>query len=191
MDKGNPPLLDTDRWLEDYGDYLFRYAFTKLKDTHLAEDMVQETFIAAFAARERFSARASVRTWLTTIMNHKIVDHWRSTGKEITVSDLMDPADNLSGADEFFDHAGQWADIPNPYPKPEAALENKQFWKIFEHCLSRLKPQQAEVFLAKEVHGLSNDEICKSHALSASNVWVLLHRARLALSKCLELYWAK
>lgn len=187
MEKGNAP--DSHTWLEEHGDYLFRFALLKLKDTALAEDLVQDTLLSALAAKDSFSSKASVRTWLTTILRNKMVDHWRRQGREISAADLMDDADEDRSADDFFDKAGRWADMPNAYPNPDSALESKQFWSIFEHCLSRLKPQQAEVFLAKEVHGMGNEEICESYSLSSSNVWVLMHRARVALGKCLELHW--
>lgn len=188
MEKGNAP--DSSTWLEEHGDYLFRFALLKLKNTALAEDMVQETLISAMTAKGGFSADASIRTWLTSILKNKMVDHWRRQGREISATDMMDGADEDGNVDDFFDKAGRWADMPNVYQNPDAALENKQFWVVFEHCISRLKPQQAEVFLAKEVHGMENEEISESYSLSPSNVWVLMHRARVALGKCLEIHWA-
>ncbi len=188
MEKDN--ALDLDKMLEDHGDYLFRFSLMKLKDTAMAEDMVQDTFLSAMMAGDGFSSRASVRTWLTAIMKNKLIDHWRAQGKEVSVADLMEGSDEDASVDDFFDMAGRWADMPNAYPDPDSALENKQFWAIFRNCLSRLKPQQAEVFLAKEVHGMSNEEICESQSLNANNVWVLMHRARVSLGKCLELHWA-
>lgn len=180
---------DSNAWLEKHGDYLFRFAMLKLKDTALAEDIVQDTLVSAMAAKDRFLPKASVRTWLTTIMKNKIVDHWRRQGREIAVTDLMGDADEDNSVDDFFNQAGRWADMPNVYPDPDAALESKQFWGVFEHCLSRLKPQQAEVFLAREVHGMENQEISEGYSLSPGNVWVLMHRARVALGKCLEIHW--
>lgn len=180
---------DSDTWLEEHGDYLFRFAMLKLKDAALAEDLVQDTLVSAMAAKDRYLPLATVRTWLTTIMKNKILDHWRRQGREITATDLMGAAGEDASVDEFFNQAGRWADMPNVYPNPDAALESKQFWAVFEHCLSRLKPQQAEVFLAKEVHGMESQEISESYSLSPNNIWVLMHRARVALGKCLEIHW--
>lgn len=188
----NPNKLpDPEAWLEEHGDYLYGFALQKLKNPFLAEDMVQETLVSAVTARERYQATASVRTWLTTILRNKIVDHWRIQGREATATDLMIGMDEDASVDDFFDHAGRWAEMPNAYPDPDAALESKQFWQVFEHCVSRLKPQQAEVFLAREVHGMANDEISQSYSISLSNVFVLMHRARVALGKCLEIHWVK
>lgn len=183
--------LRFERHIEDHGDYLFGYAMLKLKNIALAEDLVQETFLSAIAAQEGFTAEASVRTWLTTILKHKMIDHWRRQGREIAACDLIGDVEDGDSIDDFFDKAGRWFEMPNAYPNPDAALESKEFWNIFKQCLSRLKPQQAEVFLAKEVHGMSNEEIRESFTLSESNVWVLMHRARVALGKCLDLNWVK
>lgn len=189
MKRSNVP--DPETWLNEHGDYLFGFAMSKLRDKALAEDMVQETLVSAISAMDRYQATAAVRTWLTTILRHKIVDFWRSQGRETVATDLMGAMDEDASMDDFFDHAGRWADMPNQYPDPDAALESKQFWQIFEHCASRLKPQQAEIFLAREVHGMGNEEISQSHAISMSNVFVLMHRARIAMGKCLEIHWIR
>ncbi|MEQ1600570.1 MAG: sigma-70 family RNA polymerase sigma factor [Methylophilaceae bacterium] len=188
MTESNMP--DSNTWLEEHGDYLFRYAWFRLKDKAWAEDMVQDTLVSAILAKDDFSSKASIRTWLTSILKNKMVDYWRRQGREIAIADLMGDAADENNMDDFFDKAGHWADIPNAYPNPDSALESKQFRGVFEHCLSKLKPQQAEVFIAKEVHGMDNEEISKNYALSASNIWVLMHRARVSLGKCLEVHWA-
>ncbi|MHC4684776.1 MAG: sigma factor, partial [Planctomycetota bacterium] len=77
-----------ERWLEDHGDYLFRYALVRLQDREIAEDMVQETLLAALRAREKFQARSSVRTWLVGILKHKVLDHFRKSYREPPISDL-------------------------------------------------------------------------------------------------------
>lgn len=184
-------IPDPETWVNEHGDYLFGFAMSKLKDKMLAEDMVQETLVSAISAADRYQATASIRTWLTTILRNKIVDFWRSRGRETTATDLMSVMDDETSVDDFFDHTGRWADMPNKYPDPDAALESKQFWQIFGHCISRLKPQQAEIFLAREVYGMDNEEISQSHAISMSNVFVLMHRARIAMGKCLEIHWIK
>lgn len=177
--------------LEVHADYLFSYAMLKLKDKALAEDLVQDTLVSALAASDEYTAQASVRTWLTTILKNRMIDHWRRQGREIAVSDLMGDDESGDSTDDFFDKAGRWFEMPKAYPDPDAAMMSKQFWSIFEQCLSRLKPQQAEVFLAREVHGMSHEEIRVSFALSESNAWVLMHRARIALGKCLDMNWMK
>lgn len=173
-------------WLEEYGDYLFSYAFLRVKDKHLAEDLVQETLLAAITSEATFSNRSSIRTWLTGILKHKLVDSFRRQGREFVMSDLVDQDDNL---DYFFKSNGSWVNKPDAFPSPESAFEQKEFWRIFQQCLSGLKPKQAEVFLAKEIHGLSSEDVCKDFELTPTNVWVLMHRARLALGRCLKMHW--
>ncbi|MCC7135037.1 MAG: sigma-70 family RNA polymerase sigma factor [Nitrosomonas sp.] len=180
--------LNIQTWLEEHGDYLFSYALLRVKDTHLAEDLVQETLLAAITAKNTFSNQSTIRTWLIGILKHKLVDQFRRQGREVGIGDLIDQdeGDNL---DNFFRVNGRWIEKPDAFPNPESAFQQKEFWKIFQQCLSGLKPRQAEVFLAKEIHGMSNEDICKDFALSPTNVWVIMHRARLSLIKCLKINW--
>lgn len=180
--------LTAQEWLEKYGDYLYSYALLRVKDPHLAEDLVQETLLAAISAQNTFSNQSSIRTWLTGILKHKLIDYFRKIGREIAIADLVDEGDEDS-LNSFFKSNGGWIDKPDTFFNPESALEQKEFWKVFQCCLSRLKLKQAEVFLAKEVHGMSNENICKEFGLSPTNVWLLLHRARLSLSNCLKTRW--
>ncbi len=175
-------------WLDEYGDYLFSYALLKVRDTHLAEDFVQETLLAAMTAEKNFSYQASVRTWLTSILKHKIIDHFRRQGREVAIGDLVNQ-DDTDKLGSFFKSNGQWIEKPEAFPNPESALQQQDFWRVFQHCLSGLKTKQTEVFLAKEIHGMSNTEICKDFSLTPTNVWVLTHRARLSLSHCLKNHW--
>ncbi len=176
-------------WLEKYGDYLFSYALLKVRDTHLAEDLVQETLLAAMMAEKTFSHQSSARTWLTGILKHKIIDHFRGQGRrELAIGDLINQ-DATDDVDLFFKSNGRWIEKPEVFPSPESALKQKEFWKVFQHCLSGLNTKQAEVFLAKEIHGMSNAEICKDFSITPTNSWVLTHRARLSLSSCLKKYW--
>jgi len=175
-------------WLEEYGDYLFSYAFLRVKDKHLAEDLVQETLLAAITAEDTFANRSSIRTWLTGILKHKLIDSFRRQGREFVMGDLVDQDDN-DNLDYFFKSNGRWVNKPDAFPNPESAFEQKEFWRIFQQCLSGLKPKQAEVFLAKEIHGLSSEDVCKDFELTSTNVWVLMHRARLALGRCLKMHW--
>lgn len=180
--------LNTQTWLDVHGDYLFSYALLRVKDTHVAEDLVQETLLAAVTARNTFSNQSTVRTWLTGILKHKLIDHFRRQGREIVIADLIDQDDG-DHLDHFFEANGRWIDKPESFPDPESVFQQKQFWKVFQDCLSGLRPRQAEVFLAKEIHGMSNEEICKHFSLNPTNVWVLMHRARLSLHKCLKIHW--
>jgi RNA polymerase sigma-70 factor, ECF subfamily len=175
-------------WLEEHGDYLFSFALLKVKDIHRAEDLAQETLLAAITAENTFSNKSSIRTWLTGILKHKIIDYFRRQDKEVMIGDLIDP-DETDNLDHFFNKNDQWINKPAAFINPESAIQQTEFLEVFQQCIANLKPRQAEVFLAKEIHGMSNDEICKDLTLSPTNVWVLMHRARLSLSNCLKNHW--
>src|SRR5918994_3449140 len=96
---------DPERWLDDHGDYLFKYAVFRLRDDSAAEDAVQETFLAALKAYEKFEGRGSERTWLVGILKHKVVDHFRRAVRE---APLGEEADEASDHPEFFERTDEW-----------------------------------------------------------------------------------
>ncbi len=174
-------------WLEDYGDYLFSYALVRLQDREIAEDMVQETFLAALNAREKFQARSSVRTWLVGILKHKIVDHFRKSNRELPISDLLTSEDP---SEALFDKKGKWKQEAIPWADdPRVALEQKEFWETFMRCISELPRRLAQVFALRELEGLKGEEICNFMKVSATNLGVILYRARMRLARCLEVRW--
>jgi RNA polymerase sigma-70 factor (ECF subfamily) len=178
-------LTDPASWVDRYGDYLFRYALVRLRQAELAEDLVQDTFLGALQSRRRFSGASSERTWLVGILKHKIVDHLRRHHRE-------EPAiDNSSDQwlDELFDRRGHWKKWPPRWSNPGAAFENAEFWTTFSKCLGKLPGQLAETFCLREMDELPSAEICKVLAVSPTNLWVRLHRARLLLWRCLSIHW--
>lgn len=180
--------LNTQTWLNEHGDYLYSYAFLKIKDKHVSEDLVQETFLAAIVAKNNFANQSTIRTWLTGILKHKMVDYFRRQGRVVAIGDLVDQ-DDEDNLDYFFKTNGSWIEKPDTFPSPESLFQQKEFWKIFQKCLSGLKPRQAEIFLAKEIHETSSEDICKHYSITPTNVWVIMHRARLSLIKCLKIHW--
>lgn len=174
-------------WLSDHGDYLYRFALARLRDSHLAQDVVQETFLAAIKSPS-FAGQSSARTWLTGILKHKIIDLMRKKNRETVVSDLIEESENYS-ADDFFDVAGKWIDKPQKWELPEDALEQKQFLGVLQGCIEKLPPKLANLFMLRDVHETDNDEICKELNITPTNAWVMLYRARMGLRKCLEINW--
>ncbi|NIR14014.1 MAG: hypothetical protein GWN86_08695, partial [Desulfobacterales bacterium] len=69
--------LDPEAWVDQYGDYLYRYAISRIHEPAVAEDLVQETLLAALQGKEGFKGRSSEKTWLTGILKYKIVDYIR------------------------------------------------------------------------------------------------------------------
>ena len=171
--------------VEEERPYLVRYASLQLRDSHAAEDAVQETLVAALAGEASFAGRANLRTWLTGILKHKIVDAIRRSSRESArIADLPDEASEF---DALFDSTGHWAEAPAAWP--ENSLEQKQFFAVLEQCLARLPIKTARVFMMREHMGFETDEICKELAVTPTHCWVLLYRARMALRECLETHW--
>lgn len=182
--------IDVNAWVEAHGDYLYRFALARLRDTHQAEDVVQETFLAA-VKNPSFTGKSSARTWLTGILKHKIVDLQRKAFKEQPLSDLSNGDGDEIEIDDFFDNQGHWIDKPAQVDIPEAALSQKQFLGVLDNCISKLPKKLAALYVLRDVHETDNEEICKDLAITSTNAWVMLYRARMSLRKCLELNWIK
>jgi len=188
---GQPPgenmRTDPTRWLDDHGDYLYRYALTRLGKPDVAEDLVQETFLAALRAHERFAGASSERTWLVAILKRKLVDYLRRRSREQPAIDISSTDDWV---DRLFDDRGNWRKKPGRWPaEPGASLESSEFWQTFSDCLRRLPERMANAFVLREMEEWDSQEICKVLNISVNNLWVILHRARLALCRCLEVHW--
>jgi RNA polymerase sigma-70 factor (ECF subfamily) len=162
--------------------YLLRYAALQLRDRHAAEDAVQETLLAALAGEAGFGGRSNLRTWLTGILKHKIVDAIRRASREAPSAD----ADPL---EELFDDSGHWRDMPSTWADPDASLQQKEFFMKLEECLSQLPAKTSQAFMMREHLGFETDEICKELGVTPTHCWVLLYRARMALRLCLEQNW--
>jgi len=174
-------------WVDRYGDYLFRYAMLRLRDRFAAEDLVQETFLAALRSRSSFSGGSTEATWLVGILKHKIADHFRRQSREVSLPD-GDPTSKPE--DDPFNVAGRWATGPTDWGgNPADLFRQKEFLDHFMECLSRLSPNHANAFTLREIEGADSDEICKILNVSETNLWVILHRARMNLRRCLESRW--
>lgn len=174
-------------WVDQYGDYLYCYALPRVQDPSVAEDLVQETFLAALTARTSYAGRASARTWLTGILKHKIVDYFRKNWRE-----RPEPVPELNpdDTDSDFDARGNWRLKPARWKaNPLKLYQQKLFFKVLNQCLSHLPARLAKVFVLREMEGLDTKEICKVLKISPTNCWVMLHRARNGLRKCLEVDW--
>jgi len=169
--------------------YLLRYARLQLRDPALAEDAVQETLLAALEGAARFAGKSSLRTWLTGILKHKIIDHLRRAGREQPLTGTDDDRSEAEAVDALFAADGHWREFPAQWGNPDTALENSRFWVAFEECALRLPARTARVFMMREIMDMPTEEICKELDITATNCWVMLHRARLTLRECLELQW--
>ncbi|PPC94874.1 MAG: RNA polymerase subunit sigma [Methylotenera sp.] len=175
-------------WLNEHGDYLYRFALARLRDPHQAEDAVQETMLAAIK-HHSFEGESSARTWLTGILKHKIIDLQRKRLREMPLSDVIDVDASDTAIDDFFDQRGHWVDKPQQWQTPENALEQKQFLVVLAECLERLPAKLSGIFMMRDVQEIDNEIICKELDITTTNAWVMLYRARMGLRKCLEMHW--
>ena len=168
--------------------YLLRVAALQLRNDELAEDVVQDTLLAALQGKAGFSGRSSLKTWLTGILKHKIVDAIRKKVREPVTAPLEEES-QLDDFDALFDGVGHWANPPANWGDPEAELSRREFFDVVEFCLDKLPPNTARVFMMREVMELDGPEICKELSITSTNLWVILYRARVALRLCLEQHW--
>jgi RNA polymerase sigma-70 factor (ECF subfamily) len=171
---------------------MLKFATLQLADAHLAEDAVQEALISAFKHADSFGGRSAFKTWVFAILKNKIIDQLRKQKNLSTVSSLFDDdAAEEASIDQLFNAKGHWhlSERPVAWTLPDQSAENQQFWQVFETCLTHLPAQQAQVFMMREFIELETDEICRTLALTASHLNVLIYRARLKLRECLEKTW--
>lgn len=181
--------LNPAEWVDRYGDTLYRFALARLRDAEAAEEVVQETFVAALGARDQYSGKGSEGAWLLGICKRKVVDLVRRRNRP----DAGRGGDlGLDPSEAMFDAKGNWRLDPRILKgRPEHSLERDEFWQAFRGCLGRLSQRQADAFTLRELEDLKSDEICKELEISASNLWVLLHRARLSLTACMKSHLEK
>ena len=179
--------LTPEKWVDRYGDALFRYVVSRMRDAELAEELVQQTLLAALANQSQFTGIGSEKGWLMSILKRKMIDHLRSQNRSQTLHSDEESGDPL---DQFFDRHGRWRQrVRATLLKPLDSVDRDEFWPIFQECMSGLPDKQAGAFLLREVDELTTDAICKDLQVTASNLWVLLHRARLRLADCMKKRW--
>jgi RNA polymerase sigma-70 factor (ECF subfamily) len=161
----------------------------QLRSAATAEDVVQDTLIAAFEGAARFQGASEFQTWVFSILKNKIIDELRRTQRAPAYDDEKAEAALDEAVAGLFDETGHWAEMPAAWGNPQASLEQKRFWEVMDACLTQLPTAPARAFMMREFLDLETAEICKELAISTSNCWVLLHRARLALRECLALRW--
>lgn len=173
--------------VEQQRPYLVRYASLQLRDPDAVQDAVQETLLAALAGEANFAGRSNLRTWLTGILKHKIVDTIRRQARETVISG--DSEADGSDFDELFEANGHWVEHPAAWSSPDAALGQQQFFAVLEECLKKLPKKTAQVFMMREHLGTETAEICQELSVTPTHCWVLLYRARMALQLCLDKNW--
>jgi RNA polymerase sigma-70 factor (ECF subfamily) len=171
--------------LESLRPQLLKYAQLQLRNSAWAEDAVSETLLAALEKPQGFAGRSQLKTWLIGILKHKLVDQVRRNCREMS----MTAEDGEDLDEELFRPDGHWREPPQDWGDPEHALGQVDFMRVLEACVEKLPGQQGRLFMMREWLELDTDEICKVLGISPTNLWVMLHRARLRLRECLQLNW--
>jgi RNA polymerase sigma-70 factor (ECF subfamily) len=182
-----------EQWLPLYGDVLYRYGVSRVRDSDIAEDLVQETLLAALKAKDNYVGQASEQTWLIGILKHKIIDHFRKISREnLQELDELSVSAEERENDCFFNQKGSWLTNLSTWSKPEQSLEQEEFLTILDKCIERLPPRMAQLFILRELEGMNSEEICDVLSISTlNNLWVMLSRVRVQLRHCLDKNWIK
>jgi len=194
-DKGKH-TLKPQMWVEQHGNYLFNYAIVRVNDREKAEDLVQETFLAGLKAKDNFQGKSSERTWLISILKRKVIDTYRKQYSS-KVSSMSEYEQDISDGDFYRTEdpfKGHWLEGKGPHSNslmPEDEMEKEELMEIISRCIKNLPPNLAAAFAMKMIDEAESDEICKELGITASNLWVMLHRARLKMRTCVEIKWLK
>ncbi len=179
-------LSTPEQWLPLHGDILYRYGLARVRAPEVAEDLVQETLLAALKAKENYSGQSTEQTWLIGILKHKIIDYFRKSSREKT----QEYDDGFVNEDDYFDHKGEWQVDFSLWSKPDKSMEQEQFMTTLQDCISHLPPKMAQLFVLREFDGMESDEICQLMSISTlNNLWVMLSRIRVQLRHCLDINW--
>lgn len=175
------------RQIEALRPVLLKYARLQLRNAAWAEDAVSETLLAALEKPQAFAGNSQLKTWLIGILKHKLIDQIRRNSRELSTTATGDDGEDLD--DLLFTADGHWREAQHDWGNPEDALRQVDFMKVLEACVDRLPGQQGRLFMMREWLELESDEICKALAITPTNLWVMLHRARLRLRDCLQMNW--
>ena len=188
-----PQLSDPKDWVTKHGDALFAYALRQARDRTVAEDLVQDTLLAALKGRASFAGASAERTWLIGILKNKVVDHYRKASREVSLAEpdqlrTADDPDYVSAGPD----AGTWQPDRRPTAwsvDPNDPVEQQQFWDHLQRCLEGLDDRSARVYTLRDVMGIDYEDVCNVLEVTPTNLRVLLHRARKLLRRCLETNW--
>jgi RNA polymerase sigma-70 factor (ECF subfamily) len=178
--------LQPDTWVDQYADYLFNYAVSRVSDTEIAKDLVQETFFAGLNSAKNYKGDAAERTWLVSILKRKVIDHYRK------INSKKGKAEVRINYSSDTDAEGDWLEqqVADPYSKDgDNVLENEELGDALQDCISKLPQKQALVFSMKTIQGMSTEDVCNELGINPFNLWVMIHRARTALMGCLNENW--
>jgi RNA polymerase sigma-70 factor (ECF subfamily) len=179
-------------WLEDHGDYLLRLALARVGDRDTAEDIVQDTLVAAVRNAATHEGRSSIRAWLAGILRHKVLDHYRESARTMTATDYQAQTDpNGDFENNFFESMGYWK---SPRPgrwslRPDELAQESDFLRILNDCVQKLPKLMGQVFIMRDMDEIDSVQVCLTLGISEANLYTTLHRARFRLRRCIEVNW--
>lgn len=186
--KDNNQQINPKLWVELYGDMLYNYAFVRVNSDKTAEDLVQDTFIAGLQGIERFRGDSHEKTWLFAILKRKIIDYYRKASRKYEINEnKWDSPFKSSG---FFE--GHWNTDKAPQEwnfTANGPLHQGEFQEVMAYCLSLLPDKWKSIFMMKVMEEMKTEEVCKEAKCTSSNLWVIIHRAKLKLRACIETNW--
>lgn len=179
-------VLNPEKWIDSYADYLFNYTIGRVNDVEIAKDLVQETFLAALRSAKNYKGDAAESTWLIAILKRKVIDHYRkSNSKKGRAEVRMDYSAHTDVQGDWLEE--QVADSFSSFEKD--AIENKELGQAIYSCIAKLPKKQALVFTMKTIQEMDTETICNELDIKPSNLWVMIHRARTGLMDCLKKNW--
>lgn len=168
-EKGNP-----EAWAKLYRADLVRFAYARLRDRHLAEDVVQETLAVALVAHQRYAGQSSERTWLVGILNHKISDVFRKR--------VWSPSASAECSEPQREREPQ----TDSDDEPERSAERALFREMIASCVAELPVRMQRAFILCDLEERDTRETAQALNVSIPNLWVMLHRARRRICLCLK-----
>lgn len=178
-------IIDPTKWVDKYSDYLFNYTIVRVNDREVTNDLISETFLAGLKSMKNFKGEASERTWLISILKRKIVDYYRKINSNKGKAEVKIQYNSSDNEGEWLEE--QIADLS--HRTAEDIMENDELGLAILECLDQLNEKQATIFKMKTIEGIETEAICNEFNISPSNLWVIIHRARTSLAKCLEKNW--
>ena len=178
---------DFPRQIEALRPVLLKYARLQLRNPAWAEDAVSDTVLAALEKPQAFAGASQLKTWLIGILKHKLVDQIRKNSRELSTTATNEDGEDLD--ELLFAADGHWRETQHDWGNPEDTLRQLDFMRVLEACVEKLPGQQGRLFMMREWLELESDEICKELCITPTNLWVMLHRARLRLRECLQSGW--
>ena len=177
--------INPNNWIKLYSDYLFNYTITRVNDREVAQDLVSETFLAGLKSMKNFKGEASERTWLVSILKRKIIDYYRKINSNKGKAEVRMTYNDDNAEGDWLEERVE----DTSHKTADERLENTELGDAIYACLEKLPEKQAEVFKMKTILGYDTETICNELNITASNLWVIIHRARTALADCMEENW--